>query len=157
MPVFLINSIRDRVQLHILTGAGAHWRTAITNSLISKETKMRQQNAACAGTARAFFGRALPSLTLSALLAFTSVAYAEISPSGIWKTIDDKTGNPKALIEITERDGVYSGKVIKTIKASGEAKKLCTACKDARKDQPIVGMAILTGLKKNGEEYAGGE
>jgi uncharacterized protein (DUF2147 family) len=31
------------------------------------------------------------------------------------------------------------------------------ACLDARKNQPIIGMTIVSGLKKSGDEYNGGE
>jgi uncharacterized protein (DUF2147 family) len=33
----------------------------------------------------------------------------------------------------------------------------CGECKDSRKDQPLVGMTIVSGLKKDGSEYTGGE
>ena len=34
---------------------------------------------------------------------------------------------------------------------------LCKECKDERKDKPVIGMAILWGLKKDGDTWAGGE
>ncbi|MDA0175040.1 DUF2147 domain-containing protein, partial [Solirubrobacter taibaiensis] len=44
--------------------------------------------------------------------------------TGIWQSIDDKTGAPKALIEIREEaNGTYSGKVIKLTPRAGYTPK----------------------------------
>jgi len=37
-------------------------------------------------------------------------AWADGSPVGLWKNIDDASGKPKALIRITEADGELKGK-----------------------------------------------
>lgn len=85
------------------------------------------------------------------------VAVAQDSPVGLWKNVDDVTGKPKALVRITEANGVFSGKIEQLIREpSEEQNPLCTKCEGANKDQPILGMMILVGLKKNGEEYSGG-
>jgi uncharacterized protein (DUF2147 family) len=100
---------------------------------------------------------ATKGLLLSALLAASSLAFAgNDSPVGVWKTIDDNTGQPKGLVQITEAGGVLTGKVIKSFKPLEGDKQFCTACKDERKGQPIIGLTILTGLKKNGDKYEGG-
>jgi uncharacterized protein (DUF2147 family) len=80
------------------------------------------------------------------------------SPVGLWKNIDDATGKPKALIRITESNGALQGKIEQLFRAPGEDQNpKCDKCEGARKDQPIIGMEILSGLKKDGDEYAGGE
>lgn len=96
--------------------------------------------------------------TLAAAL-FASTAFAQATPAGTWKTIDDTTGKPRGLVEITEKEGVYSGKVIKSFVEGPEVNtKVCDKCTDARKDQPIIGMTIMTGLRKTGDnEWSGGE
>jgi uncharacterized protein (DUF2147 family) len=80
------------------------------------------------------------------------------SPVGLWKNIDDVSGKPKALIRITEANGVLQGKIEQLFREPNEdpAPK-CDKCDDARKDQPVLGMTILSGLKKDGDEYNGGE
>lgn len=95
-----------------------------------------------------------------ALLAvgFASLAHASDSPVGTWKTVDDSTGQPKSLVRIAERDGVLTGTVIKLFRAPDQDQNpKCDKCTDARKDQPILGMVILKNLKKDGDEYTGGE
>ncbi len=79
------------------------------------------------------------------------------SPVGLWKTIDDATGKPKALVRITENNGVLEGKIEKLFREPNEDQNpKCTECTDSRKDQPMIGMQILSGLKKDGDEYTGG-
>jgi len=80
---------------------------------------------------------------------------AELSPIGRWKTIDDKTGNPKAIVQIYTEKGKLFGKIEQTL--DPKAKKVCDKCKDERKDQPIVGMVIMRGITLHGDEYSGGD
>lgn len=96
----------------------------------------------------------LIALAMSALHAWAD----DTSPVGLWKSIDDNTGKAKSLIRISESDGQLKGTVEKLFRAPGEEQNpKCDKCSDARKDQPIIGMTILSGLKKNGNEYSGGE
>jgi uncharacterized protein (DUF2147 family) len=88
-----------------------------------------------------------------------SPAWADdASPVGLWKNIDDVSGKPKALIRISESNGVLQGKIEKLFRAPEmEQNPKCDKCTDARKDQPIVGMVFMSGLKKDGDEFNGGE
>lgn len=99
------------------------------------------------------------SACLFALLAALQPAFGQdASPVGLWKNIDDVTGRTKALIRITEEKGELRGQIEKLFPAAGEnPNPTCEACKDARKDQPVIGMVFMSGLKKVGEEYTGGE
>jgi len=103
--------------------------------------------------------RPLLTLSLLAAIAATPLAMAQDgSPVGLWKTIDDASGKPTALIRITEQQGELQGKIEKLFRAPNEDQNpRCVQCTDARKDQPIVGMTIVSGLKKTGDEYTGGE
>ncbi|OGQ60015.1 MAG: hypothetical protein A3J24_12485 [Deltaproteobacteria bacterium RIFCSPLOWO2_02_FULL_53_8] len=92
-----------------------------------------------------------------ALISFNAIAQ-EASPAGLWKNIDDETGKPKALIRITDSNGEIKGKIEKLFRAAGEEQNpTCDKCEGSRKDQPIVGMTILWGMKPDGEEYGGGQ
>ncbi|MFZ6876163.1 DUF2147 domain-containing protein [Undibacterium sp. Di27W] len=97
--------------------------------------------------------------TFIALAGLPLVAQAEESPVGLWKSIDDKSGKPKALIRITETAGELQGKIEKLFLEADVVDKnpKCDKCEGANKDQPIVGMTILSGLKKDGDEYTGGK
>ena len=92
---------------------------------------------------------------LAALLAAAAcaLAHAQPTPVGLWKTIDDETGKEKSYVRVVEADGVLSGKVEKLLDPAKQEAK-CDKCSDARKDQPILGMAILEGVRKHeGEPY----
>lgn len=97
------------------------------------------------------------AVLMAGLLA-SAAAWADGSPVGLWKSIDDASGKPKALIRITESNGELSGKIEKLFRAPDEDQNpVCQKCEGERKDQPVIGMTILSGLKKEGEEYNGGQ
>jgi uncharacterized protein (DUF2147 family) len=101
---------------------------------------------------------ATAALFALATLAVPFAQASDASPVGLWKAIDDTTGKPTALIRITEERGELRGKIEQLFRAPGEdPNPKCTLCSDARKDQPILGMTIVSGLKKDGDEYKDGE
>jgi len=97
---------------------------------------------------QAFFG----ILLSSAVLANASAA---ISPAGLWKTLDDK-GKPTGYVRIQEDSGVYTGVIEKGLDTDKED-KFCTACKDERKNQKLVGMTMMKNVKAVGDVYEGTE
>ena len=103
--------------------------------------------------------RKLIGASLIAMMVAVPAAMAQTaSPAGMWKTIDDETGKPKSLVRITDEGGVLTGKIEKLFRpADQDQNPKCGACEGARKDQPLIGMTILSGLKKDGNEYTGGE
>jgi len=88
-------------------------------------------------------------------LAFTQMAIAQSGIEGTWKTIDDETGNPKSHIKIEQKDGKYYGTVTKILTDRQDAK--CNLCDDHRKDQPVMGMQIVEGLKPYKDYYSYGK
>lgn len=104
------------------------------------------------------------TLKHSAAFAFTvaaalisSVAWADnASPVGLWRNVDDVSGKPRALVRITEANGTLQGKVEKVFLAPNESGK-CEKCEGALKNVPVIGLVILSGLKKDGAEYTGGQ
>ena len=99
----------------------------------------------------------IKTILISAALIISSTALAQQSPIGLWKNIDDATGKPKALIRITEANGELSGKIEKLFRdPTEEQNPKCIKCEGDLKDQPIIGLTILKGLKKDDDEYNGG-
>jgi uncharacterized protein (DUF2147 family) len=84
---------------------------------------------------------------LSVFLMVAGSSFAQMTPVGTWHNIDDKTGEAKAEIKIVDQGGVLSGRVVKSLRNDPTAKKTCEDCKDDRKDQTIVGMEIIRGVK----------
>ena len=85
------------------------------------------------------------------LLTLAGAAFAQATPAGLWKTIDDETKQEKSLVRITDQGGVLSGKIEKIFDPAKQDSK-CDKCSDARKGQPVLGMTIIEGVKKNPDE-----
>ena len=82
-------------------------------------------------------------VALFVLLFVASTAIAQ-GPVGLWKTIDDETNQAKSHVEIYEVNGKLHGKVVKLLKDASTS--VCENCTGDKKNQPIEGMEILTGL-----------
>lgn len=80
--------------------------------------------------------------------------------TGLWQEYDDDTGKLTALIRIRMRpDNIYEGVVEKIFAAAAEnAPALCTRCPGERHNHPLVGLPILSGMKrKDRMHFEGGE
>lgn len=95
-------------------------------------------------------------MVAAASLLWSFVAHAA-SPVGVWKTIDDETGEAKSLVQISEVNGELQGRIIKLFRKPGEdPAPLCTKCEGERHNQPVIGMTVLWGLRPAGEKFEGG-
>lgn len=73
-------------------------------------------------------------------------AYAQLSPVGLWRSIDDATQVPKAEIRISQKTGGgLSGVVERSLAPEANTEPNCNLCTDDRKDQPKIGMEIIRG------------
>src|ERR1700710_2258066 len=79
--------------------------------------------------------------SLTALPADVRAAGSQ-SPLGLWKTFDDKTGMPRALVRIYLQDEKYFGRIEQSFTPGAET-RVCSVCKDDRKNQPIIGLLII--------------
>lgn len=77
------------------------------------------------------------------------------SPVGSWKTVDDKTGQVKAIVKIREQNGAMEGRIVKLFHPPVSNPK-CIQCTGALRDEPVMGMRILWGMRKAGDEWTGG-
>ena len=74
---------------------------------------------------------------------------------GKWKTIDDETGKAKSIVEIFKKNvGKYYGKIQQLMQKPTNDN--CVKCKDDRKNKPLIGLEIIRGLEKDGDEFTGG-
>ncbi|MES2952566.1 MAG: DUF2147 domain-containing protein [Pseudomonadota bacterium] len=79
---------------------------------------------------------------------FSVSAIAQMSPVGVWNSVDDKTKELKSEIVITENAGVLSGKISKLLRKDAKQDDVCRECSDDRKDKPLIGLEIIRGAKK---------
>ena len=94
------------------------------------------------------------------MLALTcATAMAQMTPVGLWKTIDDDGKTEKSLVRISESGGVLSGTVEKIFNPAKQDEK-CDKCSDERKDKPVLGMTIIRNVRQDADDKAlwgGGE
>jgi uncharacterized protein (DUF2147 family) len=88
--------------------------------------------------------------------AITAYAAGSQSPLGLWRTVDDKTGMPRALVRIYMQDGKYFGRIEQSFKPGAET-RVCSECTDERRNQPIIGLLIIRNVALRDGEYAGGD
>ena len=96
---------------------------------------------------------------LAAALIACSGAWAQNSPVGLWKTIDDDGKTEKSLVRITDGGGTLTGKIEKIFDPAKQDSR-CDKCSDERKDKPVLGMTILRNLKQDDDDkdaWSGGE
>ncbi|MCU0950691.1 MAG: DUF2147 domain-containing protein, partial [Burkholderiaceae bacterium] len=83
------------------------------------------------------------------------------SPVGLWQTISDSDGKPRGLVQIRDHDGVLSGRIVGTLRADESPDARCERCPGERKGQKLLGMTILSGLRRQGDgaqaRWTGGE
>jgi uncharacterized protein (DUF2147 family) len=97
-------------------------------------------------------------LLLIALGLMSTLAAANENPVGLWRTIDDKSGKEKSLVRVSEANGQLQITVEKLFREPGEEPNpLCDKCPGEKKNKPVIGMQIGSGLKKDGDVWSGGE
>ncbi|HEY8357909.1 MAG TPA: DUF2147 domain-containing protein [Ramlibacter sp.] len=84
----------------------------------------------------------------AALFVAANGAFAQATPVGTWRSVDDKTGEPKAEIRISDNAGVLSGRIEKRLVKDAKPDAVCEECTDERKGKPIQGLEIIRGAKK---------
>ncbi|MCZ2405929.1 MAG: DUF2147 domain-containing protein [Burkholderiales bacterium] len=76
-------------------------------------------------------------------------SWAQMTPEGLWRNVDDKTGEAKAEIRIkADGQGVLSGLLERRLTKDAKPDDLCKECSDDRKDKPLLGLEIIRNAKK---------
>lgn len=81
-------------------------------------------------------------------IATTGSALAQMTPVGVWQSVDDKTSEPKSQIRISESGGALSGRIEKLLRKQAKQDAVCDECSDDRRGKPLVGLEIIRGAKK---------
>ena len=84
------------------------------------------------------------------LLGLSALANAADPLNGtVWKTIDDETKQPKAIVKFTEQKNGTLTASIQSILTPGE-ENACTKCEGPYKNKSLKGLTIVRGLKNSG-------
>jgi len=84
---------------------------------------------------------------------------AQMTPVGVWRTVDDKTGEVSSEVRISDNAGVLSGRIEKLLRKDAKQDDVCDKCADERKNKPVLGLQIIRGAKKSDgkEVWEGGK
>ena len=88
------------------------------------------------------------------LLGIGSLSAQSNSPFGVWKSVDDKTGEAKSHVEVYQKNGKMYGKIVKILTDKPNAK--CDECKGDKKGQPVNGMVIIEGMQESEGSWKNG-
>ena len=93
----------------------------------------------------------LKNILIGVSLFSSSIAYASDTMLGLWRSIDDKTGFSKSIVEIKkESDGTYSGTIVEVSPRPGYTPQAkCVKCPAPYTNQRIVGMKIIKDMQVN--------
>jgi uncharacterized protein (DUF2147 family) len=96
---------------------------------------------------------------IASLAVVAGAVFAQQSPVGVWRSVDDKTGEAKAEIRIVESGGTLTGRIEKRLLKDAKPDDVCKECTDERKDKPIIGLEIIRGAKlvSGGSTWEGGK
>ena len=106
----------------------------------------------------------LISMTIGAVMALNTAVRAapvasEPTATGLWEQVDEKSGKAESWFNIVEKDGIYSGTIVKMFQKPGDPPPeswRCSKCEGAEKDAPVLGLALVKGMKREGLKYEGG-
>ena len=92
-------------------------------------------------------------LLFAAALLAAGPALAQMTPVGLWRSIDDSTGQARAEIAIKDNgQGALNGRVERSLQTAPSPEPNCNLCTDDRKGQPKIGLEIIRDAKKSGSE-----
>ena len=96
----------------------------------------------------------IPIVTGAALVLSlaAAVASAQMTPVGLWKTIDDDGKTEKSLVRIVDGGNGVSGRIEKLLDPKDDPNDVCDKCTDDRKGKPIIGLTILRNLKQSADD-----
>lgn len=134
-PTPLTSSFMNLVNPH----AGS-WRVALALGLaLSMHWPAQAQSASPAPNAPSAASTAPTAVNLN-------------SPVGLWKTIDDKTGQPRSIVRIEAKGEELQGFIHQRLDPNAKPDAVCASCPGDRLNQPIQGLNIIRGLKANTKE-----
>ena len=95
-------------------------------------------------------------VSFATLTALAHSARADgLTASGLWEKTE--AGKPVVWVLVFQRGGTYEGAIAKRfLKPGDDPGAVCTKCADDRRNEPLLGLTFIRGMKRNGLKYDGG-
>lgn len=139
-----MNKIATKTTLHTLA-MGALSASLLVGTAVAQQV-VETAPAVTETVEEAAVGKPLPT-------SVKKVALNDIA--GVWKSygdVDEKgKKEAKALIRISETDGVYKAVIHQPLTEEGKT-EICTKCTGVQKGKPYKGLTIMNGVKYNAEK-----
>ncbi len=94
-------------------------------------------------------------VAIGAACAAARAAAPPQDPTGVWLTIDDKTGQTTGAVRIYAAGDGFNGRIDRVLDPK-DAARPCEPCKGDRHNQPLLGLEIIRGLRPDGKGGWGG-
>jgi len=98
----------------------------------------------------------MKNILFTILILTISISIHSQTIFGKWHAKNENTGKVDSVIEVYEKEGKAYAKVIEILNKKIK-NPICQNCNGENKDKPILGLDILTGLEKKGDEWSKGE
>lgn len=99
------------------------------------------------------------ALLVAAGTAARAASDSEPTAAGFWELQNDD-GKPKAWFLLTDKDDVYSARLVKGFKQPDDGDKppqmLCAKCPGEKKGAHVMGLTLFWGMKRDGLRYTDG-
>jgi uncharacterized protein (DUF2147 family) len=99
------------------------------------------------------------SAVLAAGIGLMGAWAAEPTAVGLWEQVDENTGRAESWFRISEKNGVYQGNIVKMFPKPGDNTNepwVCDKCEGEEKGAPVLGLALIKGMRRDGLRYEGG-
>jgi uncharacterized protein (DUF2147 family) len=108
----------------------------------------------------------MTKVLLSLLAICAAILATGVSPAaaqqptavGLWEQVDDVSGKPERWVRIVEKNGIYEGVLVKGFPKPGEdpASWICDKCEGTERGAPVIGLALIKNMRRNGLNYENG-
>lgn len=77
------------------------------------------------------------------------------NPVGLWRTVDDKTGEVRGAVRLFENNGTIYGRIEQVLDPKA-INQVCVKCSGDRHNKPILGLDVIRGVRPDGPGYWSG-
>jgi uncharacterized protein (DUF2147 family) len=81
---------------------------------------------------------------------------SDLTATGLWEQVDERTGKTHGWFRITEREGIYEGTIVRAFSMPDSPNTSGRSHSSEKNDGSFLGMTLIRGMRRNGNSYHGG-